>query len=51
MGQGVFIVERSGVVTAHRSLPPKLIVEEYAEARREGRTIGRQVWPKADPTG
>lgn len=46
LGQGVFIIDHEGVITAHRSLPPILIVEEYIEARREGRITGLQVWPK-----
>ncbi len=49
VGQGSFIIDRSGVVTVQRSLPPPLIMEEYAEARREGRIIGQQIWPEPDP--
>ncbi|MFB9239377.1 hypothetical protein ACFFWC_28235 [Plantactinospora siamensis] len=51
VGQGVFIIDQNGVVTAHRSLPPKLIIEEYKAAREAGRTSGRQVWPTDEPTG
>jgi hypothetical protein len=48
LGQGVFIIDETGVVTAHPSLPPPLVMKRYAAARREGRVIGRQVWPKAN---
>jgi hypothetical protein len=51
LGQGVFIIDETGVVTAHPSLPPPLVMKRYATARREGRITGRQVWPKTDPTG
>ena len=50
LGQGVFIIDQTGVVTAHPSLPPPLIMNRYAAARREGRITGRQVWPATDPT-
>lgn len=45
LGLGSFIVDRTGVVTAHSSLPITMIMEEYAAARRQGRITGRQVWP------
>ncbi|RIV34365.1 hypothetical protein D2L64_23565 [Micromonospora radicis] len=51
LGQGVFIIDQTGVVTAHPSLPPPLIIKRYAAARREGRITGRQIWPVPDPTG
>ncbi len=50
IGQASYIIDRSGVVTIHSSLPPRLIMQRYAEARREGRITGRQVWPEPDPT-
>ncbi|WP_216592795.1 hypothetical protein [Verrucosispora sioxanthis] len=50
VGQGSYIIDRSGVVTAHTSLPPRRVMQEYAQARREGRIKGRQMWPEADPT-
>ncbi|MTK04948.1 hypothetical protein FF096_23505 [Micromonospora sp. CP22] len=50
VGQGSYIIDRSGVVTAHTSLPPRRVMEEYAQARREGRIKGRQVWPEVEPT-
>ncbi|GIJ24819.1 hypothetical protein [Micromonospora lutea] len=50
VGQGSYIIDRSGVITAHTSLPPRRVMEEYAQARREGRIKGRQVWPEAGPT-
>ncbi len=47
IGQGTFIIDRAtGVVTAQTSLPVDLIMEEYTEARREGRIQGLQVWPE-----
>ncbi|ASW58069.1 hypothetical protein CIK06_27620 [Plantactinospora sp. KBS50] len=48
VGQGVFIIDQDGVVTAHRSLPPRLIIEEYKAARQTGQTSGRQVWPTTE---
>ncbi len=50
LGQGAYIIDRSGVVTVQSSLPSPLIMRRYAEARREGRITGRQVWPEPDPT-
>jgi hypothetical protein len=49
VGQGSYIIDRTGVITAHPSLPITIVLEEYREARREGRLTGRQVWP-ATPT-
>lgn len=48
IGQGSYIIDRSGVVTAHASLPVPVIIEEYRVARRAGRVAGRQVWPALD---
>jgi len=45
IGQGSFIVDLTGVVTAQPSLPAMLVVEEYVTQRRLGRISGRQVWP------
>jgi hypothetical protein len=45
LGQGSYIIDRNGVVTAHPSLPIPVVTAEYSEARREGRLTGRQVWP------
>ncbi|TCB90717.1 hypothetical protein E0H26_26740 [Micromonospora zingiberis] len=50
LGQGSFIIDRTGVVTVQTSLPVPLLIREYAAARRAGRTTGRQVWPKVEPT-
>jgi len=50
LGLGNYVIDHDGVVTAHRSLPPPLIMEDYAAARREGRILGRQVWPSPEPT-
>lgn len=46
VGQGSFIIDQEGVVTAHPSLSTRLLMRRYAEARREGRITGRQVWPE-----
>lgn len=46
VGHGSFIIDRTGVVTAQMSLPVRLLMTEYSEARRQGRITGRQVWPK-----
>ena len=45
LGQGNWVIDHDGTVTAHRSMPPSIIMQEYAAARRAGRTTGRQVWP------
>ncbi|WP_280235531.1 hypothetical protein [Nocardia cyriacigeorgica] len=47
LGLGNYVVNKqTGVVTAHRSLPPKLIGEEYDEAIRTGGQVqGYQVYP------
>ncbi|WP_258079808.1 hypothetical protein [Nocardia cyriacigeorgica] len=47
LGLGNYVVNKqTGVVTAHRSLPPNLIGEEYDEAIRNGQPIpGYQVYP------
>jgi hypothetical protein len=45
LGLGSYVVDRTGVVTAHSSLPITMIMEQYAAARRTGRITGRQVWP------
>lgn len=46
IGQGSYIIDRTGVVTIQRSLPVRLVIAEYTEARREGRLTGQQVWPR-----
>ncbi|MEJ3743607.1 hypothetical protein WEI85_09990 [Actinomycetes bacterium KLBMP 9797] len=48
IGQGSYIVDRTGVVTVHASLPVPVVIEEYRVARRQGRTTGRQVWPSVE---
>ncbi|WP_092383327.1 hypothetical protein [Micromonospora phaseoli] len=50
LGQGVFIIDQTGLVTAHPSLPPPLIMKRYAAARLKGQITGRQVWPAPNPT-
>lgn len=49
VGLGTFIIDRDEIVTAHRSLPPPLIMKAYAEARRQGRITGQQIWPEPAP--
>jgi hypothetical protein len=48
LGQGSFIIDQEGVVTAHPSLSARILMRRYAAARREGRITGRQVWPEQD---
>ena len=48
IGQGSYIIDRTGVVTIQRSLPVRLVIAEYSEARREGRLTGQQVWPRPE---
>ena len=45
VGHGNFVIDQTGVVTAQMSLPVRLLITEYSEARRQGRFTGRQVWP------
>lgn len=49
LGSGRFIIDRTGVVTEHPSLPIPLLIRQYSQARREGRIRGRQVWPTTSP--
>jgi hypothetical protein len=49
VGQGSYIVDRMGVVTVHPSLPIRMVMEEYSEARRAGHISGRQIWPEPTP--
>src|SRR5437762_11299209 len=44
-GQGCFVIDNSGVVTGHSSLPLSVIRDMYVEERRNGRISGQQVWP------
>ena len=46
VGQGFYIIDRTGVVTAQGSLPVNMLLARYAEARRRGAIMGRQVWPE-----
>jgi hypothetical protein len=46
VGHGSYIVDRTGVVTVHSSLPIPMVMEDYSEARRQGRLSGRQIWPE-----
>jgi hypothetical protein len=50
LGQGSYIIDRTGVVTVQRSLSTRLLIKQYTRARREGRITGRQVWPTPEPT-
>ncbi|MGI5219912.1 hypothetical protein [Nocardia sp. CA-290969] len=47
LGLGNYVVNKvSGVVTAHRSLPPDLIGQEYDQAIRAGQPVqGAQIYP------
>jgi hypothetical protein len=44
-GQGCFVIDRSGVVTGHSSLPLSVVRDRYAAERRKGRITGQQIWP------
>jgi len=50
VGLGSYIIDRTGVITVHSSLPIRLVMEQYSQARREGRITGRQVWPEPNQT-
>ena len=50
IGQGMYIIDRTGIVTVQRSLPVPLIIRQYTEARRQGRILGWQIWPEAETT-
>jgi hypothetical protein len=50
IGLGSYIIDRTGVVTVHSSLPIPMVIEEYREARTQGRTTGRQIWPEPTRT-
>jgi len=50
VGLGSYIIDRTGIVTVHPSLPIPLVIEEYCEDRREGRIRGLQVWPEPNQT-
>jgi hypothetical protein len=49
VGQGSYIVDRTGVVTVQTSLPIPMVIEDYSEARRAGHLTGRQIWPEPTP--
>lgn len=49
VGQELYIVDLSGVVTVHPSLPVQMVVSEYNAARRNWWLTGRQVWPEPAP--
>ncbi|BCB87913.1 hypothetical protein Psuf_052260 [Phytohabitans suffuscus] len=49
VGHGSYIVDRTGVVTVHTSLPIPMVMEDYSEARRAGHLSGRQIWPEPTP--
>jgi hypothetical protein len=50
LGQGSYVIDRTGVVTVHSSLPMPVVIAQYTEGRREGRIPGRQVWPEPTTT-
>ena len=51
LGQGSLIIDRDGTVTVQSSLSTRMLIDQYVEARREGRIVGRKVWPRPDETG
>ena len=48
LGQAALIIDQDGTVTVQSSLSPRMLIDQYVEARREGRIVGRKVWPKPD---
>jgi hypothetical protein len=50
IGLGSCIIDRTGVVTVQSSLPIPMVIEEYSEARTQGRITGRQIWPEPTDT-
>lgn len=46
VGMGCYIIDRSGTVTVHSSLPIPVVMKQYAAARRQGRISGHQIWPR-----
>jgi hypothetical protein len=46
LGMASYVIDREGVVTVQSSLPIPVVKEMYAEARREGRITGQQIWPE-----
>jgi hypothetical protein len=51
IGQACLIIDSTGVVTQHPSLPVSMLIKEYAEARRAGQITGQRLWPNPDGTG
>lgn len=47
LGQGNYVLNKhTGVITGHRSLPPRMIGEEFDQAIETGQQVqGFQVWP------
>jgi hypothetical protein len=49
LGMGRYVIDRDArVITTQQSLGSRMIARRYAEARRQGRITGRQIWPKQD---
>jgi hypothetical protein len=46
VGMGCYIIDQSGTVTVHSSLPIPVVMKQYAAARRQGRISGHQIWPR-----
>lgn len=46
VGQGSYIIDLNGTVTAQSSLSTRILTAQYSEAKRQGRLTGRQIWPE-----
>jgi len=46
VGLGAYIVDLTGVVTVHPSLPIPMVIADYSAARTAGQPSGRQIWPE-----
>lgn len=49
LGQGSYIIDRNGTVTAQSSLSNRILMAQYNEAKSQGRLSGRQIWPETSP--
>jgi hypothetical protein len=45
LGLGSYVIDKDGVVTVHPSVPIPMVKEMYADGRRQGRIVGRRIWP------
>jgi hypothetical protein len=48
VGQASAVIDRSGIVTVHPSIPSNMVMDQYAQARRQGQITGAQIWPETE---